>query len=105
MNRRLITFLIALAMCLQGPIVAYAATLGAVGTSITMHADCCPVHGCDHLTDGSCSCPAGVLAGGCASADIGTAILYSHVSLAAPAFHRLPWGSSSVSYATERPGP
>jgi hypothetical protein len=106
MNRRLVAFLIVLAMTLQGPILSYAATMTAAESAMAMPADCCPGHGSDHANHGFSCCPAGLLAAACcAGPGIVAAILPSHVTLPAPPLHLLPWESGSVSYATESPGP
>src|ERR1700751_2490434 len=105
MNRRLIAFLILLAIGLQGPILAYATTAISAVSTMTTPADCCPGHESGLAGNGCSSCLPGVVAGDCCGGSIvSTAILGSHISLLALPSHLLPSESGSVSFAMERPG-
>jgi hypothetical protein len=102
MSRRIVTFLVIIAISLQGPSLAYSAALTTkamptgcasylLGQNGHDNSPCCP----DTLNAGLC-CSGGVVFGGAPS------LLVTHISLPA---RLLPPDAGSVAFATERPAP
>lgn len=101
MKRRLVAFLVVLAIGLQGPTFAYADAAAAK----TMPASCAG-HMLAHHGSQTCCCPEALLPGVCCA---GGLVLSGMASATVPPpatlSRLLPVSSGSVAFATERPSP